>query len=248
MANKLASAGCAFLLLAITYGYGSDLTKGKGRESNVKTSDFPLISSMLKPQLLKRVLEEKEIAVHASLDTLDTLDTLPNNLGDSHKKKYSFYAAMLVSSSVKEAFVALTDYKLYAKLVPFIESAIFSPITHTLLLEGGLWNFRLSSKIRFTEQLDRWIHFDIIGGHFTGLSGNIYFESQGEKGTLVYLSGEQVGTNWPPTFVIERGAEIVFRFTAQRMRSYIESVKKAQQGAKHGDHEERQIPEPRNHL
>ncbi|MEO5969996.1 MAG: hypothetical protein ABIQ95_08715 [Bdellovibrionia bacterium] len=242
MAKKLVSAGFVFLLLAITYAYSSDLKKGKGWGSEVKTSEPPLISSLLKPLLLKRVLEDKEIVAHASLDKL------PNSPQDNNKKKYSIYASMLVSSSVKEAYTALTDYKLYAKLVPFIESAVFSPISHILRLEGGIWSFRLSSQILFTEQLDRWIHFDIIGGHFTGLSGNIYFESKGEKGTLVYLSGEQIGTHWPPTFIIERGAEIVFGFTAQRMRSYIESTKKAQQGAKHGDHEERQIPEPRNHL
>jgi hypothetical protein len=212
-------------------------------QAQVQTSDLPLISSLLRPQQLKGVLDDKEIIVHASLDHLKT-----DNLKTGLTKKYHFYAAMLVSSSVREAYTALTDYKLYAKLVPFVESAVFSPITHTLLLEGGIWNFQLSSQLLFAERLDRWIHFDIIEGHFSGLSGNIYFESQGERGTLVYLSGEQVGTKWPPTFVIERGAEIVFGFTARRMRSYIESMKKAKQGAQYGDPQERQIPEPRAHF
>jgi hypothetical protein len=220
MTKALFSVGFPILLLATTYAFGNDVKKPAVGGSGLKMSDPPMISSLLKAPLLKRVLEDKEIIL---------------------------YASMLVSASVKEAYTALTDYKLYARLVPFIESAVFSPITHTLLLEGGIWNFRLASQILFAERPDRWIHFDIISGHFAGLSGNIYFESQGEKGTLIYLSGEQVGTHWPPTFVIERGAEIVFGFTAHRMRSYIESTKKAQHGGKHGE-EERQIPEPRNRL
>ncbi len=223
MTKTLVCAAVVFLLAPVTQAH---------------SSDPPSISSLLKPQLIKRILEDKEIVVHASLDKLP----------DEVHKKYSIYASMLVRASVKEAYTALTDYKLYAKLVPFIESAVFSPITHTLLLEGGIWNFRLSSRILFTEQLDRWIHFDIIEGHFNGLSGNIYFESKGEKGTLVYLRGEQVGTKWPPTFVIERGAEIVFGFTAQRMRSSIEAAKKVQQGAKHGEQQTGQIPEPRSRF
>jgi hypothetical protein len=237
MTKALFSVGFPILLLATTYAFGNDVKKPAVGGSGLKMSDPPMISSLLKAPLLKRVLEDKEIIVHASLDQLP----------DAPSKRYSLYASMLVSASVKEAYTALTDYKLYARLVPFIESAVFSPITHTLLLEGGIWNFRLASQILFAERPDRWIHFDIISGHFAGLSGNIYFESQGEKGTLIYLSGEQVGTHWPPTFVIERGAEIVFGFTAHRMRSYIESTKKAQHGGKHGE-EERQIPEPRNRL
>jgi hypothetical protein len=224
--------------MAMTHAHGRDVTRTNGWGSDVKSNDPPSISTLLKPLTLKKVLEDKEIVVHAALESLP----------DGLHKKYAIYASMLVNSNVREAYTALTDYKLYAELVPFVESAVFSPITHTLLLEGGIWNFRLSSQILFAEQLDRWIHFDILAGHFTGLRGNIYFESKGEKGTLVYLDGEHFGTKYPPTFIIEQGAEIVFGFTAQRMRSYIESTKKAQQGAKHGDPQQRQIPEPRNRL
>jgi len=211
-----------------------------------QTLEPPLISTLLKPQLLKKVMGDLEVVVHA---TLDGLENAPSN---APLKKYSIYASMLVRSSVREAYAALTNYRLYPQLVPFIESADFSPITHMLLLEGGIWHFRLSSQIRFEEHLGRWIHFDVVDGHFTGLSGNIYFESKGERGTLVYFSGEKAGVMWPPKFVIERGAEVVFGFTAQRMRSYIESTKKVEQGARHGDEKQGQtqgqIPEPRSRL
>ena len=95
---------------------------------------------------------------------------------------------------------------------------------HAVLdIEGGVWKFRLRSWVRFEERADRWIHYLIVGGHFTGLEGDIYFESAGEKGTLVYFHGDQQGKHWPPKLVIERGAEIVFGFTAGRMRKYLES-------------------------
>jgi hypothetical protein len=209
---------------------------GQVEEVKVQSEDFPRISGLLKSQQYKGVMEDREIVTRARLEPF--LDS----------KKYQFYASMLVGSHVKESYTALTDYKLYAKLVPFIESATYSPVTRILLLEGGIWNWHLSSKIRFEEHLDSWIHFEVIEGHFAGMKGNIYFESKGEKGTLVYITGELVGSHWPPAFVIEQGAEIVFGFTARRMRSYIESEKKAKQGAGNGNSQQGQIPQPRSHF
>jgi ribosome-associated toxin RatA of RatAB toxin-antitoxin module len=160
--------------------------------------------------------------------------------------KYNFYAAMLVNASAKQTYATLTNYRLYSELVPFVDSVHYSAATHVLQLEGGIWKFHLSSELRFREHPDRWIDFEVIAGHFKGLVGHIYFEPQSEKGTLVYLTGEISGTVWPPQIVIERGAEIVFGFAAQRMRSYIE--KQSKQGASNGETQKGQIPQPRSHL
>jgi hypothetical protein len=202
----------------------------------------PSIESLMKPALWNKVLQEKDILVHASLDSLP----------QQAARKYSFYAAMRVGRSLRRTHDILTDYRLYSKMIHYIDRAEYFEKDKRLIIEGGIWKFKLKSEIQFQEKSPGWIHYEIIKGHFTGLEGNIYFESLGEKGSVVYMAGEQIGINWPPAFVIERGAEIVFGFTAQRMRTYIETHSdteiKEDQGALHDSKKGSGVPEPRRHL
>lgn len=176
----------------------------------------PRISQLLKPTVYRRVTDEREVMVQAKLE----------DVPESPQRRYGFYATMLVRAEPSLTRSLLTDYRLYAKMIPYIEKADYTAATQTLRIEGGIWKFKLASWIRFEEKNDGWIRYAIVGGHFTGLSGDILFERFGEKSTTVHVRGEQVAMAWPPKFVIEQGAEIVFGFTAKRMRSYIESQKK----------------------
>ncbi|MGK5083907.1 hypothetical protein WDW37_11450 [Bdellovibrionota bacterium FG-1] len=197
----------------------------------------PAISGLLKSSLLKRVVSDREILTNAHLDD----------------RRYSYYVAMLVHSSLARTRKILTHYPLYSKLISYVDRADYSPGTHILDVEGGVWMFRMRSWVRFEERGLGWIHYKVVGGrYFVGLEGNIYFESGPEKGTLVYFDGAQQGDHWPPRVVIERGAEIVFGFTARRMRNYLESNEDAPPvGAPIGDsqrHDDETIPKPRAHL
>ncbi len=196
----------------------------------------PSIATQIKPSLWKRLIEDKEIIVNASL----------NPVHDQEIKKYSFYAGMLVGADLKQVRQVITNYALYAQVIPYVSSATYSDKNHILNIEGGIWKFRLRSEVLFDEMMDRWVHYNVVGGHFTGLAGDIYFESLGEKGTVVYFKGEQLGYDWPPQFVIERGAEIVFEYTARRLRSLIEAQKKIEKGAGNGRQQE--FPQPRSHI
>jgi hypothetical protein len=218
-----------FLLLVVCSSTGQGVEK----------SFPPSISILLKPALWKRALDDKEVIVNANLFDLEK-PAAPN-------QKYSFYAAMVVGASIPQTRKVLTDYRLYSEMIPYIDKTEYFPSSKKLNLEGGVWNYRLRSQVQFEEKSDRWIHYEIIEGHFSGLGGDIFFESLGEKGTAVYLRGEQLGNHWPPRFVIERGAEIVFEFTAKRMRSYIESQKKVEKGASHEPNRQ-EVPQPRSHL
>lgn len=169
----------------------------------------PAINTLLKPAIYKKVVEEREAMTYATLE----------------ENRYSYYAVMLVRAGEKLTRQLLTDYQLYAKMISYIDRAEYSAETRILKVEGGIWNFKLSSEILFEEYGDRWIRYRIVRGHFAGLTGDLFFEPMGEKGTLVYMRGEKTGTQWPAKFVIERGAEIVFGFTANKMRSFIESQK-----------------------
>jgi hypothetical protein len=169
----------------------------------------PKVESFLRRSEFQDVLKNREVITHAKLDD----------------RRYSFYAAMRVNRGVQYTRDILTDYRVYAKLVPYIDRADFNEAIQELSLRGGIWKFILQSKIRFEERSPTWVHYRVVSGHFRGLEGNFYFEALPEKGTLVYFEGAQEGDRWPPQFVIERGAEIVFGFTAKRMRNYVESQK-----------------------
>jgi hypothetical protein len=199
----------------------------------------PPITTLLKPEALRRILEDRDIVTNASLDDIE---------GQKGKRRYTYYASMLVHSSLARAREALTDYRAYAKMVPYIDKAEFVREPDLIRIQGGIWKFRLLSHVLFEEKSERWIRYTIVAGHFKGLAGDILFESQGEKGTLVYLRGEQQGEEFPPKFVIEKGAEIVFAFTAKRMRSYVEEANHGRPASPPSGSPGSEFPQPRNHL
>jgi len=212
----------------------------------------PSIQSLLKPKVYDRVLKDRDVMTHASLDDVPGPFGSPlNSAGKSPAKnaapprEYSFYAAMLVHASFQQTRDVLTNYELYSKLIPYVSETKYNEKTHILEIQGGILGWVLHSWVRFDERSPSpnysVIHFQMVAGHFIGMAGDIIFESRGEQGTLVYMDGHQIQENWPPQFVMERGAEIVFGFTANRMRSYIES--KPAEGQNHGG-----FPQPRRHL
>lgn len=175
-------------------------------------SSPPAIATLLKPVAYRRMIDEREVMAHAKLED-----------DEGELKRYSYYAAMKVRGSLGVTRRVLSDYALYAKMIPYIDRAAYDPVTRLLDIEGGIFKFKLRSQVAFEEKSDRWIRYRVVGGHFEGLTGDIFFESLGERGVLVFIRGSHRGKTWPPKFVLERGAEIVFEFTAKRMRSYIEA-------------------------
>ena len=190
-------------------GLVADCGSSLRRRSSGRRRDAPQIQSLLKPEVFQRVVQAHEIMDHASLEG----------------QKYTYYAAMVVRASVKQTRAVLTDYALYSKMISYIDKAQYDPATHILELSGGIFGWKLRSWVHFEEVSDHWIRYKIIRGNFSGMGGDILFERQGQPGrpdeTLVYLGGGLTAPNWPPKLIIERGAEIVFGFTAKRMRSYI---------------------------
>jgi hypothetical protein len=195
----------------------------------------PKISDLLKASVYERVLKNREIMTHATLD-----DAQPPHAAGM--KEYHLYSAMLVHASLTKSHRILVDYSLYSQLIPYVSISKFDAKTQRLEIQGGIFGWVLHSWIHFEDRSPRWIHFEIVAGHFQGMTGDIYFEPEGENGTLIYLGSSQTLSHWPPKFILEAGAEIVFGFTANRMRSYIESPTQSE-GQENGG-----IPQPRSHL
>lgn len=223
-------AGC-FVILAIP-PFLSDARSEASTQAARLPSASGRIQALLKSSVYDRVVSDREVMTHARLD----------------EKHYSFYASMLVRTGLLQTKAILTNYELYAKMIPYVDRAIFSKEKSVLEISGGIWKWMLHSWIHFEARDEGKIHFQIIAGHFTGMSGDILFESLGEKGTLVYMGGTQTQSDWPPRLIIERGAEVVFGFTGSRMRSYIESTKQSPSSDLRNLKNDQEIPQPRSRL
>ena len=182
------------------------------------TSAVPSIRSLLKP-----VVYEKITSI--SRESVTSTDLSPSKTQEGFKD-YSLYGVMLVRASLRQTHDILTDYPLYAKMIPYVERSAYDPAHHSLSITGGIWKFQMSSEVSFEEKSPRWIHYRVIGGSFTGMEGDMMFEAFEDKGTLVFIQAKSQGKEWPPAFIVERGAEIVFGFAGKKMRSFIEEQKR----------------------
>lgn len=204
-------------------------------EHSLHAATAPKIETLIKPEVLRRVIDEREVMSHASLSETSVPGV----------KRYEFYSTAMAFASVQKTREAMNQYQMMAKILPYVDRSDYDPKTRILQLEGGIWNFKIRSSVRFTPESDRWTRFEIIQGHFKGLSGDIFWEPHGERATLVHIQGHQEAREFPPKFVIERGAEIVFGVTGKRMRSYIETSEGSPQEQRPHDPD---IPQPRKHL
>jgi len=166
--------------------------------------------------VLKGVFQDREVASRARIEAN------PNGSG----QVYRFRATVLMHAPLERSRKTLTDYAAYARLIPFVARSDYDPSRGRLFLEGGIFGWRLRSTLAFREVSPECLEFSVVEGHFQGLQGRVDFQQRsrpgGLPGTLVNLSGRVFGAQFPPAFVMERGAEIVFGVAGRRMRSYVE--------------------------
>ncbi|MGE4105731.1 MAG: hypothetical protein AB7F66_00850 [Bacteriovoracia bacterium] len=170
----------------------------------------PQVSDYFKPEALARVLKDREAVASARLDQPD----------------YHFSLAVLVRASRPQVWQTVTTYGLYEKLIPMIEKSEFDAKTKRLELAGGIFGFKLRSFLKFRERTPQWLEYEVVEGHFVGMKGHLITQDAGEKGVIVALLGTHASDQWPPKFVMEEGAKIVLNLTANKMRSYIEDLKR----------------------
>lgn len=192
-------------------------------ESQKSAPSFEKWSENLPPKIKKGILENREVFSIAQLGDEES----ESGSETSPARTYQFRTAILIRAGLRLTHHVLTDYESYKNMISYIDAkrTNYNAKSKVLHLVGGIWGWTLVSDILFQEHTDQWIEYEFINGHFKGLKGSYVFEPYGEKGTVVFMTGSLKGKKWPPKFVIERGAEIVFGFTAKKMRSYVEEQK-----------------------
>ena len=126
----------------------------------------PDISSLLKPEVLRRMLEKREVMTFADLSDVPISETPPRKKSLRPLREYRYYTGVLVKAPLQVTRSVIRDYQVYTELVPYIDRAEIISDSGDLALEGGIWKYRIRSRIKFEEVGERWIRFQIIQGHF----------------------------------------------------------------------------------
>jgi hypothetical protein len=238
---RIASPYFLLLALLLTLGPRPDCWSSQKHSPQLgprlSQSEKPAeIASVLKPEVLARILQRREVMTYADLaDPKPELDSRPDGPSQERRKKikplreYKYYAGVEVRAPLEVTRSVIRNYSVYTQLVPYIDKAELNPLTQELQLEGGIWRYRIKSKIRFEEIGARWIRFQITQGHFLGMRGEFILEprkdAQGIDSTLVLVRGLSEGRVFPPDWVVEQGAQVVFSLTGKKIRAYIEENK-----------------------
>ena len=239
---KPRAAGVLALLcasLCAGAGFAGERAAPQAAGPAVSQAAEPAPKNQTEPEPIARFLEKRltgrDPVAKAKEILSDVVDDGDNvavaDLGEERKgsrvRNYTFFATTLLPAWLGLSREVLTDYTVFKEIVPFVNGAEYDAKARVLDLRGGIWGFYLHSLVRFTERHERWIQYEIIGGSFRGLKGDLVFESRGEKGTVVVLTGDLEGTEWPPALVMEQGAILVLTRTAANMKSYIIDKKRS---------------------
>ena len=196
----------------------------------------------VRPDLQERVLRKQDILVSAKLNRVKDSDEL---------KRYSFSVWMKVRALHETTLRTITRYDLYPKMISYIDRVDFDAASNSAWVEGGLWGFRLRSQIHFQERSKERVDFEVVNGHFKGMRGAFEFEPYGARETVVVCTGSLEGRSWPPTLIMETGAEMVMSYVARRMKRFTEAQKDAllePTSRKDAPYDNSTVPTPRRRL
>jgi hypothetical protein len=139
------------------------------------------------------------------------------------QKRYRFVALMPVAPSVSQTELKVREVSKFVGSLPYVERAKYDEAKRTLDIRGGIFSYVLESVLQFEAFRPQEIKFHVIQGHLSGLRGQVRFHSLKERGTLVALQGEILGGEYPPAWIMEKGAEIALTVAGKKLRNMIES-------------------------
>lgn len=177
----------------------------------IAAAPVPAIEGLLRSHEIpasatRGIIEEREVYARARLEG----------------RRYTVLNAMLVHAGLARTKEVVTQFDRFAGNIPYIEKSVWNEASRQLVIAGGIWKYQLQATLQFEEKSpSRW-EFRVIQGHFLGMRGALDFETAGPGRTLVVFSGALEADRFPPRWVIERGAEIVFAVTGRRVRNWVE--------------------------
>jgi len=180
------------------------------------------------PSRIEKLLKPQEYTALVRNDDTLVTTALSKSPDPPFLMTYQAAAAITTEAPVSTTRRILTNYEVYAKLIPFIDRVQLLDDPSQATLEGGIFGWKMTSLIQFQDKDPGWVHFVITRGSFAGMQGDFYFEQKPgrQDASLVYFHVQHTAEKFPPRFIMEFGAGIILSLTASRMQDYVKEVSK----------------------
>jgi len=173
-----------------------------------------------KPEVMKRVLDDRAIVVSAKVDTLQVA-------GRRREQKLEVLGTGVVSAPRSFSFRTAQNYQRLKELSSHFKTVQFDPSSQKLHLvaEAAGFQARMIMRIR-PERLgeDDMLRFEVIWGDLRGMTGLIRFRSVEARRTQISIEAKhQTEEVQFPKALVSLALETIVQKVAERMRSTIEA-------------------------
>jgi hypothetical protein len=125
------------------------------------------------------------------------------------------------------AFLAGTHYKNLSRVSDYVREVKFNASLQELYVMFTAFRYQAPVTLKLREDLvgdKKILHYTVIKGVFTGMTGRLEFLSLGPKRTEIGIWGDFRYQDWPiPKLFLEFGLEVVLQKFGERLRSLTES-------------------------
>jgi hypothetical protein len=183
------------------------------------TKDAPLSAKPFwksKPALMKRMLDERFIAVSVKRE----------DLADG-RMAFTMAGAGTVNRPKDASFKLAQDYPKLKEISPHFKTVSFNETSQKLFIVTEALGYQARMLMQLTPIVEDWrseVQWEVIWGSFKGMKGVIGFERLAPRVTEVSFQGRFEARELPiPTFLMGFTLEVVVQKVAEKMRTYLEA-------------------------
>lgn len=169
-----------------------------------------------KPALMKRMLDERFIAVSVKRE----------DLADG-RMAFIMAGAGTVSRDKDASFKLAQDYPKLKEISDHFKTVSFDEKSQKLFIVTEALGYQARMLMQLTPVIEDWrseVQWEVIWGSFKGMKGVIGFERLGPRVTEVSFQGRFEAPELPlPKFLMGFALEVVVQKVAEKMRTYLEA-------------------------
>lgn len=167
-----------------------------------------------KPEVYKRIKDERAVVVSATCRTLEK------------QKSLRVISAGHISAPEDFTYKQILKFNEYSQILPYLIESSHDPRTQNIFFHGAFLGYHLRSTVHVapeTTLTGHLIKFRVISGHFTGMYGQILLEDLSLDATEISMEAQYEGAILHlPNFLLSWGVELAGKKAASVMREFIE--------------------------
>ncbi len=169
-----------------------------------------------RPQLMERIRDEREVIVSVRREDIA-----------NDRIRFTMQGVGHVARPKDFSFLVSQDYPRLKEVSENFRTVNYEPSTHQLYLVTEALGYQARMVLRIFPVSQDWrseLQWEVVWGHFKGMTGWIGFERVEEKVSEVSISAKYEADELPlPKALMGFALEVVTQKVAERMRSFIEA-------------------------